>query len=226
VKGLRLETAGLRTREKSVVLQPRVPPSASFTTRGGSYSLQPTGAFTLIELIVVLTILGILGAMIVPQFASTYVDALLRASGRELVAGLNLSYSLAVGRQSSCRLVLDPGSGAWRIEELRTGEGGVEEFGRVQDVPGAWGRIDRKISVRLLSGSEEDRPSGDPLASSPSRGSGPEAPPEGILFRPDGTAEAREIVLRDPEGFALSIRVDSVTSRVRIAALEREEAEP
>jgi len=191
-----------------------------------SRTIRRTRGFTLIELIVVLTILGILGAMIVPQFASTYVDALLRASGRELVAGLNLSYSLAVGRQTSCRLVLDPESGAWRIEELRTREGGVEEFGRVDDVPGAWGKIDRKISVRLRSGSDEDRPSGSPFAPTPSPGSGPEARQESILFRPDGTAEASEIVLRDPEGFALSIRVDPITSRVRIAALAREEVEP
>jgi prepilin-type N-terminal cleavage/methylation domain-containing protein len=192
------------------------------------------GAFTLVELMIVLTILAILGATIVPQFASTYQDVVLRAAGRELVAALNLSYSLAVSRQVRHRLLFDTASGRWRVESVvgESGESGAASYSPVTDVPRASGRIDPKVKVRIVEpadplrpGSRETRSTAGARPAAEDRNRDRSAsPPEVILFRPDGTADPREIVLRDRAGFGIALRVDAVTARVRILALEREEA--
>jgi hypothetical protein len=44
----------------------------------------------------------------------------------------------------------------------------------------------------------------------------------GILFNPDGTADAREIRLRDRDGFRLGLRINPVTARIHIVELPRE----
>jgi len=182
--------------------------------------------FSLIELIVVLVIMAILGSTIVPQFAGTQEDVILRASGREIVAALTLSYSLAVSRQTPCRLLLDAARGRWRIEapaaapagdgsDTWPARGGSGEFALVRDVPETEGTIDHRIAVQVRERREEDRPRRDAGRS--------DASPEGILFRPDGTAEPKEVVLRDRAGFGIAVRVNPATSRVRAMAIEREE---
>ena len=45
---------------------------------------------------------------------------------------------------------------------------------------------------------------------------------DAISFYPDGTADDREIELRDPDGYGLALRVNPVTSRVQLIELERQ----
>src|SRR5690242_12073923 len=50
-------------------------------------------AFTLLEIMVVLVLIGILTALILPEMRGTYEDALLRSTSRQLVNAFNLAYS-------------------------------------------------------------------------------------------------------------------------------------
>jgi hypothetical protein len=45
-------------------------------------------------------------------------------------------------------------------------------------------------------------------------------PPQAVTFYPDGTADARQIELTDREGFRRALRIDPITSRVQITALD------
>src|SRR5271157_5483938 len=47
--------------------------------------------FTLLELMVVIVLVGILSAMIIPEMKGSYGDALLRATGRDLVSVFGLA---------------------------------------------------------------------------------------------------------------------------------------
>ena len=54
------------------------------------------GGFTLMELMLVLTLIAIMAAMIVPEMKGSMEDALLRSSARKVVDVFNLTYSRAV----------------------------------------------------------------------------------------------------------------------------------
>jgi hypothetical protein len=45
---------------------------------------------------------------------------------------------------------------------------------------------------------------------------------DAISFYADGTADQREVELRDPEGFGLALRINPITSRVQYIELERQ----
>ena len=64
-------------------------------------------AFTLIELMVVMVLIGIMTAMILPEMKGTYEDALLRSTSRELVSVCSLASSHAVSVNQAYRLRLD-----------------------------------------------------------------------------------------------------------------------
>ena len=172
--------------------------------------------FTLVELMVVIVVLGILTAMIVPQFGGTYQDALLRGHGRQLLEAAGLAYSQALTTGKAQRLRLDPGRGRFWLEAR--GEDGGREFHPAPGLPAGEGEIDRRISlevreVRYRTGSREEP--------RPEREGGEPGDIESVTFRPDGTAQAREIVLRDLDGFSLAVRIDATTSRARVVEIPR-----
>lgn len=176
--------------------------------------------FTLIELMVVLALIAIMTAVIIPEMRGTFEDAVLRSSSRELVNVCNLTYSRAVTLNQIHRVHLETSSGKYLIERRSRGGQGGSGFMPVPDLPGGQGTIDSRISIDLrLPG--EDSPNAAGEASVPRENSLAPIREEAIVFYPDGTADAREILLQDRDGFRIALRIDPVTARVHIIELER-----
>ena len=179
--------------------------------------------FTLIELTVGLIVIGIMTALIIPEVKSSYQDALLRASARKLVNVLSLAYSRAVTSSQLHRVRIDGATRKYALEKpVRDGQGETG-FVAVGDVSGSEGEIDKRISVIIHKGSgpgDEDEADRDTNGDRENqRGPGRN---DVIQFFPDGTADAAEVLLRDPEGFQLRLQVNPITGRVRILELGRE----
>lgn len=180
--------------------------------------------FSLIELLVILVLMAIMTALIIPEMKGTFDEAQLRSTGRELAGALNLAYTQSVTRQETHRVRLDRGGGRYLVErEAREAEQGTG-FRPVREIRGGEGELDSRINIEIRkapessSGNrEEERGFGfanDPRA---------ETPADTISFYPDGTSERVEILLRDRAGFGLALRVNPVTARVKVIAIERRE---
>ena len=180
--------------------------------------------FTLIELMVVITIIGIMTALMIPEMKGSFQDALLRSTSRELINAFDLAYSRAVSLNQTRRVLLDKKTGRYLIEKqvLQNGE---ESFVPADDVPGDKGQLDSRIAVEFRPAepmsSDDNTPAESPASANENVSSGSS---EGvaIAFYPDGTADAGEILLRDREGFRLLLQINPVTSRVHIVEMERE----
>jgi prepilin-type N-terminal cleavage/methylation domain-containing protein len=180
-------------------------------------------AFTLIELMVVIVLIGIMTAMILPEMKGTYEDALLRSTGRELVSVCGLASSHAVSVNQAHRLHLDPKTGHYSIEKGTSDRRTEGRSVAAREVPGGEGELDTRIAIEIYKSGDEatDVPEQDsaPVPSSHAQAGRQD---DGITFYPDGTADASEIVLRDRDGFRLALRINPVTARVRIIELARE----
>jgi prepilin-type N-terminal cleavage/methylation domain-containing protein len=190
---------------------------------GARTSQRRLGAFTLIELMVVIVIIGVLTAMIIPEMKGSFQDALLRSSSRELVDVFNLAYSRAISLNQVRRVRLDEKTGRYLVEK-RVEENGRESFVPVNDVPGDKGELDSRITIEFHQSGEnagianaqtETAPSDDDLS----------ADKMTVNFYPDGTATAGEILLRDRDGFKLVLRINPITARVHIIEPENEARE-
>jgi prepilin-type N-terminal cleavage/methylation domain-containing protein len=184
----------------------------------------PIGAgrlgFTLIELMVVLVLIGLMTAMIIPEMKGSFEDSLLRAGGRELVNACNLAYSRAVTLNVEHHLRIEKSTGRYYLEKKSPGAG-KEAYVPIGDVPGAKGRIDPRLSLEFQRPGEETAALGDGMPLVAGGETPVRDPGESIAFYPDGTADARAILLQDRDGFRLALRISPVTARVHIVELER-----
>jgi type II secretion system protein H len=178
-------------------------------------------AFTLLELVVVLAIIGVLTAMIIPEMRGTYEDALLRSTGRKLISVFNLAYSRAVSLNQLHRVRLDQYSGRYFIEQRSRSAEALDGFVPLRDVAGAEGSLDPRIALRLQQPTPEPFDESNP-DNSRSAGEDSQFPisQDAIAFYPDGTADALEILLTDRAGFHLILRLDPITARVHIVENE------
>jgi type II secretion system protein H len=178
---------------------------------------QPRAAFSLIELMVVVVLIGIMTAMILPAMKGTFEDALLRSTARKLVDALTLANSRAVSTSQFHRVRLDRNAHRYFVErkvhDAQQGSG----FVAVRDLPGADGEIDSRIAIEFRRSDESS--AGDTDAA---QGANWESHPDAIAFYQDGTSENAEIILTDREHFRLALRVNPTTARVRLVEMERQ----
>jgi type II secretion system protein H len=176
-------------------------------------------AFTLVEIMVVVVLIGIMTALIVPEMKGTYEDAVLRSTGRELVDAFKLAYSRTVSLNQLHRVRLDTEAGRFIVEKRVLDRSG-ETFVPLPDVPGSEGTLDKRITVAIRkAGSMTAEEAGPPSGASEES---PAPPSTDITFYPDGTAEAGEILLRDKQGYRLALRINPTTARVRVVELAHE----
>jgi type II secretion system protein H len=189
-----------------------LPPPNSFRRSG----------FTLMELMVVLVLIGVMTAMILPELRGTHEAALLHSTARELANACGIAYSRAVAVQQPHRLRLDKTTHHYAVEKRARNTRG-NAFAPVRDLPGGEGTLDMRIAIEFRRPADDSttpvESDAQPVsmidAAFPAEG-------EGIVFYADGTADAREIQLRDRDGFRLAIRINPTTARVQIRELERQ----
>ena len=172
-------------------------------------------AFTLIELMTVIVIIGIMTAMIIPEMRGTYEDALLRSTSRDLVSVFELASSRAISLNQLHRVRLDTTTGHYMVER-QAPDGGPEEFIPLKDVSGCAGELDQRISVEI------HRPGEDASEALGADTSQNQNQPEAISFYPDGTADAVMIQFQDRAGFRIGLRLNSTTARVHAFELEHQ----
>jgi type II secretion system protein H len=176
--------------------------------------------FTLVEMLVVVAIISIMSVAIVAEMHGTFQDALLRSTSRELAGACNVASSRAIAVNRPYRIRLDRVGRRYFLE--RSTRGG-SDFLPAQDTPGSSGTLDSRITIHILepgmnlpddAGEESSGNSGNPDGF-PSVHS-----EEAVTFYPDGTADARQIELVDRDGFRLALRINPITSRVQVKAVE------
>ncbi|HZV33519.1 MAG TPA: GspH/FimT family pseudopilin [Verrucomicrobiae bacterium] len=171
------------------------------------------GAFTLIEIMVVMVLIGIMSAMVIPEMRGTFEDALLRSTARELMGVIELASSRAISMNQTLRVTLDPLSGRYEIERLKR-DGLAEDFVPLADVPHSSGQLDKRIAIQIHNSDEISANAGNETQSQVST-------PE-LVFNPDGTAQEALILLKDRAGFRLALHINPITSRVDISEPKHE----
>jgi len=76
---------------------------------------RPTG-MTLLELLIVLSIMAVVAAMVIPMFGSGVSSTALKSAARQVAAGLRLARSEAVATRHDTRLVLDLEHRTFQVE--------------------------------------------------------------------------------------------------------------
>jgi type II secretion system protein H len=180
-------------------------------------------AFTLIELMVVMLLMGILSAMILPAMKGTFGDALLRSSGRDLVNVFSLAYSRAVSVNQIHVVRLDQQNRKYTVERRVHSQGKRQEFTPLKDVAGSSGQLDARIEIELRKQDPPAPGDGALQAEQPAAQDQTRSQANTVAFYPDGTADAAEVVLRDQAGYGLRLRIDPITARVEVFELDPKE---
>lgn len=164
------------------------------------------------ELTVVIALIAILTALIIPEMRGTYEDALLRATGRELVNTFELASSRAISLNQPHRVQLDLKTGHYQVAR-KTRVAGQESFVPLTDVSGSGGALDPRITLEMQA--PDEAVPADAEMAVPTE-------PGHFMFYPDGTADAAAIQLRDRAGFRLQLVLNPVTSRIHLTEPIRE----
>jgi type II secretion system protein H len=175
-------------------------------------------AFTLVELVIVIVLIGIVSALIIPEMKSGYDDALLRSTSRNLMNAFSIASSRAVSLNQLHRVQIDAKTGRYMIEKRtrETLEG--DQFAPLKDVSEAEGTLDTRISIRVLKSDNSAAAAEGTPAATLANGQSVDT----ISFYADGTADGVEVLLRDRQGFRQLLRINSTTARVKIFDLGRE----
>jgi prepilin-type N-terminal cleavage/methylation domain-containing protein len=176
-------------------------------------------AFTLLELMVVITLVGVLTALIIPEMRGTYEHELLRSAAREIVSVCNLASSRAVAVSQTHYLQINSITGHYI---LKTPSWDDEDNSAIlRDFKESEGQIDKRISFSIQrERSVETEETGE--ESEITDGKADAGQDESIAFYADGSAEYAEFALKDRHGFSLQLRINPATSLVKISEVKQE----
>jgi type II secretion system protein H len=183
--------------------------------RSSTFNLQPptsnSSGFTLVELLIVCTLIALFAALIIPEMRGSFEDALLRSNGRNLIDVMNLTYSRSVSLNQLHRLRFEKYTGRYVIEK-QVGDGQDDsDFEPATEITGFSGQIDSRISIEVQKSETVQSDDADAEPEEPA-----DTPSDVICFYPDGTADPRDILLRDRMGFRLALQVNPNTARVSV----------
>lgn len=159
------------------------------------------------ELMIVLTLIGILSAAIVPEMKGSFEDAVLKASARQVIDLCTLANSRAVALGQVHRVRYVQSSRQWIVELQTSPNPRARSFRPVRELQGSDTRVDPRIQLNIRAGA--------PSAEAAELGSPPAPADDAIAFYPDGTADSAVIELTDRAGVKLGLRLNPVTARFR-----------
>jgi type II secretion system protein H len=158
-------------------------------------------AFTLIELMVVITIIAIVSGVMVLEMGGSYEDALLKSNARKLIDVCDAASNRAIAVHQAQVLKIDAASGKFVLKtKAQEADAQVTE-----------GELDKRIALMIRQPEREEE-----AEEAEAAGDGEAVKSDVITFYPDGSADAREFLLRDRAGVELLLRMNPTTSRVRI----------
>ena len=83
---------------------------------GGAFRVaRNTAGFTLLEILVVLTLMGLIAAVTIPTFSGGVSTTALKSAAREIAAGLRLARGQAIAQRKEATLELDVAARAFRV---------------------------------------------------------------------------------------------------------------
>ena len=176
--------------------------------------------FSLVELMVVIVVMTVLAGVLVPNFTGDRDEAKLRNAGRTVLNTMKLAASLAATHGRVHRVQFDVQKKRCWIE-VRDDE---RVFKPVRDSREDLGenleiRLRRPEPVLAPSAGEPPPPPLDPREAR-RFGIAVNEDLDRIYFHPDGTADAREVLVRAKNGESVVLRVDATTGRVSFQRLD------
>lgn len=176
------------------------------------------GGFTLLELIVVLTIIGLISVLVAPKLAGPLADMDLKTAAQKIAASLRHARSQAAAEKATFVAVFDfdanrlvilspPGSPPTTGDVPGEQRGAVD--GRPGDPPDENGQPGRTKAYRL--------PEGVKLAKATAREGDVDGRIFRIVFFPSGGSSGGEVTMANERGRRYSIRVDFITGAVQLA---------
>jgi type II secretion system protein H len=165
-------------------------------------------AFTLVELMVVMTVIAIVAAVMVLEMGGSYGDALLRSNARKLIDVCDAASNRAIAAHQAQALKIDVASGKFLVKAKMTGE--EDERAKVIE-----GELDKRVALIIRQAEREEEAEGV-------QGEAEAVKSDTIVFYADGSADAREFLLKDRAGVELLLRMNPATSRVRVIEMAAE----
>lgn len=177
----------------------------------------PRRAFTFVEIMIVIVLLGIIASLVMPRIGFLFKTGKLESSARELTGVLRLARHMAILSGEGAQVVIDPVAASFRIEPVILDAEGRplddERLSRSQ-------RRDRERDERFEISGEATRPrtlkehvfftivhSGAPLYED-------ELPR--VVFLPDGSACSATIGIQNEENEALAVVVYRTTGLSKV----------
>ena len=189
-------------------------------------SVNRSQAFTLIELMVVIVIIGVMGALIVPEMSGTFGDSKIKSSARKIIQAAGLAQSRAVSINHEHRLQFDTKNHRFSISRRVVDPNLGETFVPVNEISGSQGTWSDSVELILRDPAvdPEEIPlptwESDPLSmQSQSTSSEPES---FISFKADGSTSRKELVLKHPDGHGLVISILPAAGRMSIQPLKED----